>query len=71
MSETNIAPKPEKKPIIFSGIQPSGTPEASKWVATCSGREGKRSSPGRMGSRHTADVRGQSQILCKLHLGCE
>ena len=25
MSETNIAPKPEKKPIIFSGIQPSGT----------------------------------------------
>ena len=25
MSETNTAPKPEKKPIIFSGIQPSGT----------------------------------------------
>ena len=25
MSETNPAPKPEKKPIIFSGIQPSGT----------------------------------------------
>ena len=25
MSETNIAPKHEKKPIIFSGIQPSGT----------------------------------------------
>lgn len=25
MSETNIASKPEKKPIIFSGIQPSGT----------------------------------------------
>ena len=25
MLDTNTAPKPEKKPIIFSGIQPSGT----------------------------------------------